>query len=216
MRLSSEAFALVKVASRNETRRIITGLRVEADGTVVATDGYRIAVLGPSAQPEDRLAHGVILPRGLVKTAADIIRAGDDIDLDLDGESPEDAILTIKPAFNGQTVILRERTIEGQYPNWQRLLSRVMEMPLLDVIPVNPELLVATGRILYGLAGDRGLRCSVVDQRPGAMLFFRGVTKDDRPFAFLLMGMLDAWNPEPCDEWLSAMKADSLAATKPV
>ena len=96
-------------ASTDEARPILTGINFDADGTAVATDAYRMAVVRDAPAG---LA-GVIVPAGAAKVAAALFADAEAVTFGID-----EGRLTIRSAATTFTV----RLIEGEFPQWRSLL----------------------------------------------------------------------------------------------
>ena len=105
-------------ASRDETRPILTGVRVETvDGSLarlVATDSYRLIVRDIQAETfAPDMAYTI--PAAVLKAATD--KASGDVAVFVDGANDREWVTVSR---DGET--WRIRTIGGQYPNWQQLM----------------------------------------------------------------------------------------------
>jgi DNA polymerase-3 subunit beta len=117
-RLTSTADRVVRAASRDETRPVLTGVlvRVSAEGiTMVATDSYRLAVKQTALEAPPDAAREAIVPARALQEAARLVtatRAGE-----------VEVVLTESQAlFRIGGVRLVSRLIDGQFPDYRQLV----------------------------------------------------------------------------------------------
>jgi DNA polymerase-3 subunit beta len=107
---------VVAAASHDESRPILTGVKMEAEAEslrLVATDSYRLAVRdlrGASFLPEGQQ---VIVPSGALRELARLLDKGEDVEVRL-GER--------EAAFALGRCTLVTRLIEGEFPNYRNLI----------------------------------------------------------------------------------------------
>lgn len=112
------ATAVLPACSQNELRPVLTGMLHETGPlglTLVATDSYRLhtADVGTWAGVSDRR---YVVPGRAVKVALGV--AGRKVA----GRTFELGLTDVESAWRIGNVIIVSRLIEGDYPNWQRLL----------------------------------------------------------------------------------------------
>jgi DNA polymerase-3 subunit beta len=114
---------VVRAASRDEVRPILTGVLVQAEQrtlTMVATDSYRLSV--KHTELESALAEGVEanVPARALRELARIIAQ----------QEPTEVALSLarnQAVFRAGPVILFSRLIEGQFPSWRQLIPESFE-----------------------------------------------------------------------------------------
>lgn len=108
---------VVRSASRDETRPILTGVYVSATGSqlrMVATDSYRLSVQETSLEiPVSEQLEANVPARALQELARLVGEGEGDLNVALDGKQ-------IVFTFGG--AVLSSRLIDGQFPNYQQLL----------------------------------------------------------------------------------------------
>ncbi|MEX2210846.1 MAG: DNA polymerase III subunit beta [Gaiellaceae bacterium] len=125
---------VVRSASRDESRPVLTGILVRFDGTklvMAATDSYRLSV------KESELASSAPELEAIVPARAlgELARIADGV------ETVELGVLENQIAFHVDGVLLTTRRIDGQFPNYRQLLPEAFEhevpvsrSELLDVV----------------------------------------------------------------------------------
>lgn len=118
------ALALVPFISDDTTRHVLNGACIERDGTVVATDGRRLA---QAPTPGTALPAPLILPATVLKTLVQ----------SLPDTTPDTHHLPVwtrpqpenEPTFSPATILtqigtawLRMETVDGTFPNWRQVL----------------------------------------------------------------------------------------------
>lgn len=138
---------VVKAASRDETRPVLTGVfvRIGPDGlTMVATDSYRLAVKqSPLDSPPSELREAIVPARALSE-AARLVGASkaEAVDVVL-GESQ--AVFRVAgPGPDAGEVRLTARVIDGQFPDYRQLVPDAFEH---EVAFDRGELLATLSRI---------------------------------------------------------------------
>ena len=143
---SRMAKKVIRVASKDETRAILTGVLIEvAGGTMrmVATDSYRLAVAEASC-PAPEKDFSAVLSGSFIADLASLARTGDDIRIGL----AENQIV----ASYGETTFVNRR-IEGNYPNYRQLLPNTCA----TICTVDRQALLAGVR-RASLLGKSGVR----------------------------------------------------------
>jgi DNA polymerase-3 subunit beta len=143
---------VLRAASRDDSRPVLTGVLVEfADGvlTMAATDSYRMAVRTTKLEggpPEQLMA---IVP---ARALSDLIR----ISAALGGEGLEIVVEENQVLFGTADVWLGARRIEGQFPEFRRLLPETFEhevsLPRAEFADVIARVEVLAGRSPLRLA----------------------------------------------------------------
>jgi DNA polymerase III subunit beta len=147
---------VLRAASRDDSRPVLTGVLVEfADGvlTMAATDSYRMAVRTTKLEggpPEPLTA---IVP---ARALSDLIR----ISATLGGEGLEIVVEENQVLFGTADVWLGARRIEGQFPEFRRLLPETFEhevsLPRAEFADVIARVEVLAGRSPLRLAFTPG------------------------------------------------------------
>ncbi len=125
-----------RAASKDESRPVLTGVKVEFGGervTMAATDSYRLSVKEAALPGATGEAEAIVPARAL----AEVGRIGGG----MEGDGLEIAVLENQVLFGIGGVWLSARRIDGQFPNYRQLLPQTFEheVPvakdeLLDVI----------------------------------------------------------------------------------
>ncbi len=143
---------VLRAASRDDSRPVLTGVLVEfADGvlTMAATDSYRMAVRTTKLEggPPEQLT--AIVP---ARALADLVR----ISSALGGEGLEIVVEENQVLFGTADVWLGARRIEGQFPEFRRLLPETFEhevsLPRAEFADVIARVEVLAGRSPLRLA----------------------------------------------------------------
>ena len=143
---------VLRAASRDDSRPVLTGVLVEfADGvlTMAATDSYRMAVRTTNLEggPPEQLT--AIVP---ARALSDLIR----ISAALGGEGLEIVVEENQVLFGTADVWLGARRIEGQFPEFRRLLPDTFEhevsLPRAEFADVIARVEVLAGRSPLRLA----------------------------------------------------------------
>jgi len=148
----SAAQRVLRAASSDDSRPVLTGVLVEfASGvlTMAATDSYRMAVRTTPLEggpPEDLTA---IVP---ARALSDLVR----IAASVDGGGPESVAEENQVLFGTGDVWLGTRRIEGQFPEFRRLLPETFEhevtLPRAEFADVIARVEVLAGRSPLRLA----------------------------------------------------------------
>ena len=110
---------VVKAASRDETRPILTGvlfLVEDGKGTMVATDSYRLAIRGLKFKRAPKENVSVIIPSRALEEFMKIISDG--------SKEIEVALSENQVVFKTASTTVISRLIEGQFPNYKQLLPQ--------------------------------------------------------------------------------------------
>jgi DNA polymerase-3 subunit beta len=122
-----ETIAMVaRSASRDETRPILTGILVSAEGSelrMVATDSYRLSVKETALDPPLSAGFEANVPARALQELERIVAAGAD-------ESIRIGVRANQVVFEVGGVVLSSRLIEGQFPNYRQLLPESYEHEL--------------------------------------------------------------------------------------
>lgn len=98
--------------SSEETRYVLNGIYLSADGLVVATDGCRLARVQYTKAPAPCLA-GVIIPNNALGPIADLLERHDRVEVAGDGSGI---------AFRAEGESFFTKLIEGNYPNFKQVI----------------------------------------------------------------------------------------------
>jgi DNA polymerase III subunit beta len=117
---------VARSASRDETRPILTGILVSAQGAelkMVATDSYRLSVKETTLEPPiDGGFEANVPARALQELERIVSQAGD--------EQIRIGVRANQVVFEVSGVVLSSRLIEGQFPNYRQLLPEAYEHEL--------------------------------------------------------------------------------------
>jgi DNA polymerase III subunit beta len=129
--ISAQTFAqtverVVKAASRDETRPVLTGVLVSASGRelrMVATDSYRLSVKETALESDLKEQFEANVPARALQEVSRIVReTGAE---KVSAESRENQIV-----FGVDGTVVSSRMIEGQFPNYRQLLPETYEHEL--------------------------------------------------------------------------------------
>ena len=122
-----ETIAMVaRSASRDETRPILTGILVSAQGgelKMVATDSYRLSVKETTLEPPIEGGFEANVPARALQELERIVAAADT-------DSIHIGVRSNQVVFQVGDVVLSSRLIEGQFPNYRQLLPESYEHEL--------------------------------------------------------------------------------------
>lgn len=122
-----ETIAMVaRSASRDETRPILTGILVSAQGSelkMVATDSYRLSVKETTLDPPIEGGFEANVPARALQELERIVAQGAD-------EQIRIGVRSNQVVFEVSGVVLSSRLIEGQFPNYRQLLPESYEHEL--------------------------------------------------------------------------------------
>ena len=117
---------VARSASRDETRPILTGILVSAEGTdlrMVATDSYRLSVKETTLDTPLSAGFEANVPARALQELERIVTAAGD-------ESIRIGVRANQVVFEVGGVVLSSRLIEGQFPNYRQLLPESYEHEL--------------------------------------------------------------------------------------
>jgi DNA polymerase-3 subunit beta len=147
---------VLRAASRDDSRPVLTGVHVEfCEGvlTMAATDSYRMAVRTTTLEggPPEQLT--AIIP---ARALSDLIR----VHAAVEGEKLEIVVEENQVLFGTAEVWLGARRIEGQFPEFRRLLPETFEhevsLPRAEFADVIARVEVLAGRSPLRLAFQPG------------------------------------------------------------
>ncbi len=144
---------VVRAASRDDMRPVLTGVLVSAAGremTMVATDSYRLAVKRTELEAEIGGEIEANIPARALRELSRILAA----------EELEDVSVSLLPnqaVFRAGSVTLNTRLIDGQFPNFRQLLPESFEH---DVRLNRDEFLEVTRRVSQLAQRNAPLRLS--------------------------------------------------------
>jgi DNA polymerase-3 subunit beta len=151
--LSETIGRVVRAASRDEARPVLTGVLVTAEEkqlTMVATDSYRLAVKRTELDSPVASAIEANVPARALRELARLIEAAP--------EEPLQVWLTRNQAlFKVGSVSMSSRLIDGQFPNYRQLLPESFEH---EVKLPRTELLEVTRRVSQLAQRNAALRLS--------------------------------------------------------
>jgi DNA polymerase III subunit beta len=117
---------VVRSASRDETRPVLTGILVSAQGSelrMVATDSYRLAVKETALESPLEGTIEANVPNRALTELTRIVGASD-------GEPLQVSVRTNQVVFGVGGTVLSSRLIDGQFPNYRQLLPDAYEHEL--------------------------------------------------------------------------------------
>ena len=150
--LGSMVKKVSKAVSRDETRAILTGVRLMIEGPavrMVATDSYRLATCEVvlAEQPAEEM--DVVIPGRALEEVTRIASSTDTVTL---GTSDNQIVFGF-----GETTFVTRR-IEGSFPNWKQLIPKECET---SVVLDTEEFLSAVKRVSLMALHNSPLRLSV-------------------------------------------------------
>ncbi len=150
--LGSMVKKVSKAVSRDETRAILTGVRLMIEGPsvrMVATDSYRLATseVVLAEQPSEEM--DVVIPGRALEEVTRIASSTDTVTL---GTSDNQIVFGF-----GETTFVTRR-IEGSFPNWKQLIPKECET---SVVLDTEEFLSAVKRVSLMALHNSPLRLSV-------------------------------------------------------
>ena len=117
---------VARSASRDETRPVLTGILVSANGDelrMVATDSYRLSVKETKLEAALEGSFEANVPARALQELTRIVQQADD-------EALSVAVRTNQVIFEAGGVVLSSRLIDGQFPNYRQLLPDAYEHEL--------------------------------------------------------------------------------------
>jgi DNA polymerase-3 subunit beta len=154
--LRSTINRVVKAASRDEARPVLTGVLIsarEAELTMVATDSYRLAVKRTTFEESVAEELEANVPARALRELARLVDAQPDAAVRI-WLTPNQAI------FRVGEVVLNSRLIEGQFPNYRQLLPESYEH---EVKLPRAELLEVTRRVAQLAQRNAALRLAFTE-----------------------------------------------------
>jgi len=118
---------VARSASRDETRPILTGILVSAQGAelkMVATDSYRLSVKETTLDPPIDGGFEANVPARALQELERLVTGGPD-------EQIRIGVRTNQIVFEAGGTVLSSRLIEGQFPNYRQLLPESYDHELL-------------------------------------------------------------------------------------
>ena len=190
-------------ASRDETRPILTGVLVSAEGAalrMVATDSYRLSVKETTLEaPVSEPFEANVPARALEELA----RLADEADTIGVGVRANQVVFEVGP------VTLSSRLIDGQFPNYRQLLPDQFEHELTIA---TPELLDVVERISLMAQKNAPLRLAFAEGelRVSAQTPDVGEASDTLPLPFAGEPFEIGFNPEFLIAGLQSAGADNV------
>jgi DNA polymerase-3 subunit beta len=117
---------VARSASRDETRPVLTGILVSANGTelrMVATDSYRLSVKETTLEAALDGSFEANVPARALQELTRIVQHGSADDLSV-------SVRANQVVFEAAGVVLSSRLIDGQFPNYRQLLPDAYEHEL--------------------------------------------------------------------------------------
>jgi DNA polymerase-3 subunit beta len=117
---------VARSASRDETRPVLTGILVTADGDalrMVATDSYRLSVKETKLEQPLSSSFEANVPARALQELTRIVQTGDTGALSI-------GVRQNQVVFRAGGTVLSSRLIEGQFPNYRQLLPETYEHEL--------------------------------------------------------------------------------------
>ncbi len=194
--------------SSDETRYILNGIFFEprADGLVrtVATDGHRLALIERELAGDFKLKAGVILPRKGLMELKRLLEEAPDAECQLG--FAENLAIFKKP---GLSMVMR--LIDGQFPEYQRVIPKESEKQLL----VNRQRLYDALKRISLLSSDKSsaIRLTLSENllRITANNPDLGEAKDDLEVAYRGPGLTVGFNARYLLDVLSSMECDEVS-----
>jgi DNA polymerase-3 subunit beta len=196
---------VVRAASRDETRPILTGVQVSAAEqalTMVATDSYRLAVKRTQLeQPIERSLEAIVPARSM----AELTRVA----TGTEAERVEVWLAPNQAVFRVADVVLYSRLIDGQFPDHTQLLPETFEhevrMPrgeFLDVVRRVSNLAQRNAPLRLSFAeGELTLSAETPDV---------GDARESMPVAFSGDPLEIGFNPDFLREGLESLPSDEM------
>jgi DNA polymerase III subunit beta len=143
--LATALSQVIRAASSDETRQILTGVLFELDGdkvTLAATDSYRLAMRSLEAKGAPEQARKVVLP---ARALGELVKALQGADGVVRATVRENLITffvdSLEEAAGTGEAVIGSRYIEGEFPNYRQLIPsgyqnslKVDRDGLLDVV----------------------------------------------------------------------------------
>lgn len=149
--------AVAGVASTDQARGVITGVRIESDGSdmiLTATDSYRLVTVRVPGAAVPGFEAGVTVDAGKLVAAYKAAKGSRVSSLAVD----DAGVVTVTGATAGMVDVRSVvPTIDGTYADWRRLVTDDKGWPTEETVSYNPELLagVMDSLALIGSYADR-------------------------------------------------------------
>jgi DNA polymerase-3 subunit beta len=193
---------VARASSRDESRPVLTGIRVQFAGgrlTMAATDSYRLAVketeLGGSAPDLE-----AIVPSRALQELARIATAGDSIEV---------GVHENQVVFGTEGYWLTTRRIDGQFPNYRQLLPEQFEhelmIPRAEVLDV-----VRRAAVMIQRATPLQLRFAEGELTVIARTHEVGESKESMPVAFTGETLEIGFNADFLRDGLESVDGDDI------
>ncbi len=194
---------VVRAASRDDMRPVLTGVLVNASGremTMVATDSYRLAVKRTELDAEIGGEIEANIPARALRELGRI----------LSSEGVEDVSLSLLPnqaVFRAGPITLNTRLIDGQFPNFRQLLPEAFEH---DVRLSRPEFLDVTRRVSQLAQRNAPLRLAFApgELKVSASTPDVGDAEEAMPVAFEGEPLEIGFNPEFLRDGIESIEGD--------
>jgi DNA polymerase III subunit beta len=199
---------VVRAASHDEVRPILTGVLLQAEGenlTMVATDSYRLSVKHTALETPVPSALDANVPARALRELARIVAQ----------ESPETVAISLTPnqaIFRAGGALLFSRLIEGQFPSWRQLIPESFDH---DIRLPREELLEVARRVSHLAQRNAPLRFSfaegeltVVAETPEV-----GDATESLPAPYSGDPLEIAFNPQFLIEGIESVEGDELTVS---
>ncbi len=197
---------VVKAASRDEVRPILTGILVTTDGrklTMVATDSYRLSVKHTELESEPGGELEANVPARAMRELSRLVTQ--------DGvASVEIALTRNQIVFRAGNTVLASRLIEGQFPSYRQLLPDTFEH---EIALPREELLDTARRISQLAQRNAPLRFAFAEgeltisaETPDV-----GDARESMPAPFSGEPLEIAFNPQFVIEGIESIDSDEVA-----
>jgi DNA polymerase III sliding clamp (beta) subunit (PCNA family) len=216
MLLQRKALEIVRAASKDQTRQSICGIRIEADGATIATDGHILAKFTPTANPDGKeypAIEGVsaddgesrlqpftlpseavaILLKALPKKAPRCLPILGHVALDVQQTNTNGcAVAAITDLENPQVFKLRK--VADDFPTYQSVFPKGKPKFVIGFMMAALENLISTLRV----TGVEAFVVEVRDETGPALIKARTKDGDGLVTALIMPARVD--NPEPWQE----------------
>jgi DNA polymerase III subunit beta len=193
---------VMRSASRDESRPVLTGILVRFEGgklVMAATDSYRLSVKETPLEGQLPELEAIIPARALAELAR-IAQSGDTIEL---------GVHENQVVFAADDVWLTTRRIDGQFPNYKQLLPETFEH---DVTLPRAEVLDVVRRVAVMAQRNSPLRLRFAEGEltVSAQTQDVGESRETLPVAFTGEPMEIGFNAEFLREGIESVSADDL------
>lgn len=164
--------AIAPWASKNSPRRIITSIKIDilpGAYRLVATDAYGLAVIEGKRQGDGEASLTVD-----ANALADQLRKSDDY-LVIDTETmmayagkrnPTESTDYLEQSKDDHRAIIKLRDVEGNYPEWQKLIPNEQEPTTTEAVAVNPKYLKKACKLINTIAERQAYTLRICLQSP--------------------------------------------------